>query len=154
MERRNNPVPGSTAPLAMEPISKQQLHLVSQHLTLGYCLNGTQSLAATFRDCEKPARFPLRQPRIRRTLHQTKTSRFVRPIPWHGLAQETCTRWFPAPIPGLVRCSALESRSVGTHPLRAPITVLPTGTTFANPKSRTFACPRLLTKMFAGLMSL
>ena len=44
-----------------------------------------------------------------------------------------------------------ESSGWLTKPESAPAT--PLGTSFARPKSSTFACPRLVTKIFAGLMS-
>src|SRR6267142_2629059 len=42
----------------------------------------------------------------------------------------------------------------GNSPLKsAPAFATPLGTSFARPKSSTFACPRFVTKIFAGLMS-
>jgi hypothetical protein len=59
----------------------------------------------------------------------------------------------PTAVPGLVRFSALDSTVGCDIPIAAPIAVIPTGVTFANPKSRILVCPRLVTKMFAGLRS-
>jgi hypothetical protein len=57
----------------------------------------------------------------------------------------------------------IGSHTRPTNPIPARVTVdcdslsptllLGTGVTLANPKSRTLACPRLVTKMLAGLMS-
>ena len=42
----------------------------------------------------------------------------------------------------------------GNSPLKSAFArPTPFGTSFARPKSRTFACPRLVTKIFAGLIS-
>jgi hypothetical protein len=56
----------------------------------------------------------------------------------------------PTAVPGLVRCASLIT--VGAAPSDAE-EECSSGATLASPKSRIFACPRLVTKMFAGLMS-
>ena len=59
-------------------------------------------------------------------------------------------------LPGLVRCSADASRVapslVSTEILEADEPA-PVKVTLARPKSRILAWPRLVTKIFAGLMS-
>jgi hypothetical protein len=57
----------------------------------------------------------------------------------------------PSVEPGLVRCCS----SITAVIVFAEVTWLEelAGATFANPKSRILACPRLVTNMLAGLMS-
>ena len=57
----------------------------------------------------------------------------------------------PRAEPGLVICS-LESSNVASSDAVSPVAPTPLAT-FASPKSKIFACPRVVTKMFAGLMS-
>jgi len=54
----------------------------------------------------------------------------------------------PSIVPGLVRWSESMVRVAPTVLLKEPPAI-----TFASPKSRILAWPRLVTKMFAGLMS-
>ena len=57
----------------------------------------------------------------------------------------------PSAVPGLVRCSSrVDGRCGGRASAHQRCW---TGATFAKPKSRILACPRLVTKMLAGLMS-
>ena len=55
----------------------------------------------------------------------------------------------PKVDPGLVRCSLTDIVFAEAMRLAEGCCA----STFANPKSRIFACPRFVTKMFAGLMS-
>src|SRR5712692_7777916 len=55
----------------------------------------------------------------------------------------------PSAVPGLVRLNAAASARVW----ESALTDLSPAAILANPKSRIFACPRLETKMFAGLIS-
>ena len=57
----------------------------------------------------------------------------------------------PKATPGLVRCSG-SIDAVALAAAAAPSVAL-LGASFARPKSRILACPRWLTKMFAGLVS-
>ena len=54
----------------------------------------------------------------------------------------------PIAVPGLVRCSSRHRRRRRLRPQ-----TLRSGASLARPKSRILACPRLVTKMLAGLMS-
>src|SRR5262249_43909880 len=54
-------------------------------------------------------------------------------------------------FPGVVSCFSNVTVDDAVAP--APRTSLRMGITFANPKSKILACPRAVTKIFAGLMS-
>ncbi len=58
----------------------------------------------------------------------------------------------PSVAPGLVRCCT-SAVSVCVSAAAFWLAELADGATLASPKSRILACPRLVTKMFAGLMS-
>jgi hypothetical protein len=57
----------------------------------------------------------------------------------------------PSIVPGLVSCCSSIPVTVFANAIW--LEELAVGATFANPKSRILACPRLVTKMFPGLMS-
>jgi hypothetical protein len=57
----------------------------------------------------------------------------------------------PSAVPGLVRfCSSV---TVDSAVAPASPKLLTTGITFASPKSKSLACPRLVMKILAGFMS-
>ena len=71
--------------------------------------------------------------------------------PWP--ARATCRRRCPSPCPGLVRCSRLTPVVTSCLACRVTEDLARGRVTFARPKSRILAWPRLVTKMLAGLMS-
>ena len=104
--------------------------------------NGFEDRLPCFPHGTAAPRSPFRTERPRR-----RTGRCARRVPWRGPAPATCRRRCRRLCPGLVRCS-LRVRSWRSW-RRSPASLV----TLASPKSRILACPRLVTKMLAGLMS-
>ena len=79
--------------------------------------------------------------------------RFGTVITWFLLGGDLYTAYTFIAVPGLVKCSdAAPIVGMADEPTDSAIGEC-CGESLASPKSRIFATPRLLTKIFAGLMS-